>query len=247
MNLFALRGAVDKVLHPIVSVLARLPLHANSWTLVGVVLGLVAGGVLYAGWLWTGLVLLLVRGIVDHVDGFKARNYNQRSTFGAIIDDTADRWVIGVMFAGGCLHVAHDYPHMLVVLAAGITGALTNVIIKLSIYAEAQHDITRATGKLGHPVDVVGLFGSAEFIIYFGAGIFGTALTQDPRPLLVGCWLVAILSHVSLLQRVVFSWQRYRNHDPGKQPSVDQSADQAQDEDHENNLVGVGAGAGQPS
>ena len=30
-------------------------------------------------------------GLTDHIDGFKARNYNQRSTFGAVMDDVCDR------------------------------------------------------------------------------------------------------------------------------------------------------------
>ena len=33
--------------------------------------------------------------------------------------------------------------------------------------------------------------------------------------MLAGCWAVAIMSHVSLLQRVRFAWKRYRFVDPG--------------------------------
>lgn len=214
MNLFAFRKHIDKVLHPIVSGMARLPIHANTFTLIGAILGLAGGVVLFYGYFWIGLVLLIVRGLVDHVDGYKARNFNQRSTFGAVMDDVCDRWVLGVMYAGGCLNLSGDYPHALIVLAFGITGALVNVIIKLSIYAESPQDIVREKGKIGHPVDVVGVFGSAEFIIYFGAGILFTAILSDPRPLLAGCWAVAIMSHVSLLQRVRFAWKRYRKVDP---------------------------------
>src|SRR5690606_16461048 len=90
----------------------------------------------------------------------------------------------------------------------------TNVIIKLSIYAESQQDKRRKEGKIGHRVDDVGLFGSAEVIIYYGTGVFFTALLRDPRPMLAGCWAVAIMSHVSLLQRVRFAWKRYRFVDP---------------------------------
>jgi phosphatidylglycerophosphate synthase len=215
MNLFALRKHIDKVLHPIVQALARLPIHANQWTLIGAVFGLLGGVMFFYGQWWVGLGVLLFRGLVDHVDGFKARNFNQRSTFGAVMDDTCDRWVLGVMYAGGCLSLAPVYPHVLIVLAFGITGSLTNVIIKLSIYAESQQDIRRENGKLSHPVDVVGLFGSAEFIIYYGTGAFLTAALRDPRPLLAGCWAVAIMSHVSLLQRVLFARRRYRRVDPG--------------------------------
>lgn len=214
MNLFAFRKHIDRVLRPIVGALARLPMHANTWTGLGAVMGLVGGVVFFYGHWWLGFVLLVLRGLVDHVDGFKARNFNQRSTFGAVMDDVSDRWVLGIMYAGGCLNLSYDYPHVLIVLGFGITGALTNVIIKLSIYAESQQDIWREKGKIGHPVDVVGLFGSAEFLIYYGTGVFFTALLHDPRPLLAGCWAVAIMSHVSLLQRVRFAWKRYRFVDP---------------------------------
>lgn len=215
MNLFAFRSTLDKWILPIVRALAKLPVHANTWTLLGAIVGLVAGGVFYCGMWWSGFALLVARGLIDHVDGYKARNFNQRSTFGAVMDDVCDRWVLGVMYAGGCLRLAADFPHVLVVMSFGITGALTNVIIKLSVYAESQQDIQREKGKIGHPIDVVGMFGSAEFIVYYGGGVFLTALLHDPRPLLAGCWAVALISHLSLLQRVRFAWQRYRFVDPG--------------------------------
>lgn len=214
MNLFAVRSHLDRVLSPILSRLARLPLHANHWTLIGAFVGLAcAVAFLYGRW-WPGLALLLGRGLIDHIDGYVARSRNQRSTFGAVMDDVTDRWVLGIIYAGGCLNLAHDYPHVLIVLGLGITGSLSNVIIKLSIYAESQQDVFRQGGKIGHPVDVVGLFGSAEFIIYFGAGVLFTALLGDPRPMLAGVWAVAVMSHLSLLQRVLFAWKRYRRVDP---------------------------------
>jgi phosphatidylglycerophosphate synthase len=225
MNLFAFRKNIDRLIHPLVAALARLPIHANAWTAMGAVMGLVGGWLFYRAMWWPGFAVLVARGLVDHIDGYKARNFNQRSTFGAVMDDVCDRWVLGIMYAGGCLNLSFDYPHVLIVLGFGITGALTNVIIKLSIYAESQQDVWREKGKIGHPVDVVGLFGSAEFLIYYGLGVFFTALLHDPRPLLAGCWAVAIMSHVSLLQRVRFAWKRYRFVDPGL---VAQGEDQAE-------------------
>lgn len=224
MNLFAIRKQVDTVLHPVVSRLARLPLHANQWTLAGAILGLACGVALLCKLWWTGLILLVVRGIVDHVDGYVARHRNQRSTFGAVMDDVSDRWVLGIVYTGGCLALQHVYPHVLIVLGFGITGALSNVIIKLSIYAESQQDVVREQGKLGHPIDIIGMFGSAEFLIYFGAGVLFTALLHDPRPMLAGIWAVAILSHVSLLQRVAFAWKRYRWVDPASLIAPDEES-----------------------
>jgi phosphatidylglycerophosphate synthase len=214
MNLFAVRKNADKVLHPVVSGAARLPLNANQWTLLGALVGLACGiAFLYGKW-WLGLGFLVGRGLIDHIDGYVARNRNQRSTFGAVMDDVTDRWVLGIMYAGGCLHLSWDYPHVLIVLGFGITGSLSNALIKLSVYAESQQDVFREHGKIGHPIDVVGVFGSAEFIIYFGTGVLFTAILQDPRPMLAGAWSVAIMSHVSLLQRAAWAWKRYRFVDP---------------------------------
>jgi len=216
MNLFAIRSQLDKVLHPVISKIAKLPIRANHWTMFGALIGLVCGVVFLYGKWWIGLGLLVGRGLIDHIDGFVARNYDQRSTFGAVMDDVSDRWVLGIMYAGGCLNLSQEFPHMLIVLAFGITGSLSNAIIKTSIYAESQQDVFRKKGKIGHPVDVVGVFGSAEFIIYYGLGVLFTAILQDPRPLLAGAWAVAVMAHVSLVQRVVFAWKHYRNVDPAK-------------------------------
>ncbi|HET6610520.1 MAG TPA: CDP-alcohol phosphatidyltransferase family protein [Kofleriaceae bacterium] len=224
MNLFAVRKQLDRLLFPLVSRLAKLPIRANSWTLLGAVVGIIVGGLFLYGKWWPGLALLVCRGLIDNIDGYVARTRNQRSTFGAVMDDTVDRWVLGIMYAGGCLNLAHDYPHVLIVLGLGITGSLCNALIKLSIYAESQRDVFREEGKIGHPVDVVGVFGSAEFMIYFGTGVLFTALLHDPRPLLAGSWAVAIMSHVSLGQRMVFAWQRYRRVDPAALVTDDEAA-----------------------
>lgn len=214
MNLFAIRKHLDRVIFPIVSRIAKLPLHANHWTLLGAFVGLGCAMFFLYGQYWPALGLLIARGMIDNIDGFVARNYNQRSTFGAVMDDVTDRWVLGIIYAGGCLHLSQDYPHVLIVLGFGITGSLSNVIAKLSVYAESQQDIFREEGKIGHPIDVVGVFGSAEFLIYFGLGVLLTAILGDQRPMLAGVWAVAVMSHLSLLQRVVFAWRRYRHVDP---------------------------------
>lgn len=214
MNLFAIRKQLDRVLYPVVARIAKLPLHANHWTLLGAGVGLACAVFFLYGHWWLGLALLLIRGLMDNIDGFVARSRNQRSTFGAVMDDITDRWVLGIIYGGGCLYLAHDYPHVLIVLGFGITGSLCNVIAKLSIYAESQQDVVRTEGKIGHPIDLVGVFGSAEFLIYFGIGVLITNITHDPRPVLAGIWAVAVMSHLSLFQRIFFAWRRYRFVDP---------------------------------
>lgn len=210
MNLFALRGRLDRVLYPVVSRAARLPVTANGWTLLGAAVGLGCAALFLAGWWWPGLVLLLARGLIDAIDGYVARHRDRPTAFGAVLDDITDRWVLGLTLTGAAINLSHRYAHVLLALGIGLTGSLCNVIAKLSVYAESPGDLVRVDGKATHPVDLVGVFGSAEFIVYFGAGILATAVLGDPRPAVAGIWVVAVLSHVSLAQRIVFAWRRYR-------------------------------------
>ena len=65
MNLFVVRKYLDKVLHPVLTAIGHLPIHANQWTMIGAVLGLVGGVVFFYGYWWVGLALLLLRGLVE--------------------------------------------------------------------------------------------------------------------------------------------------------------------------------------
>ena len=71
----------------------RTPARLLALTLAFGLLGAACGLALFYGYWWAGFALLLVRGLIDHIDGFRARNYNERSTFGAVMDDVVDRWL----------------------------------------------------------------------------------------------------------------------------------------------------------
>ncbi len=214
MAFYGLRKPADKILSPFVRVCACIPLSANAWTLIGALLGIVVGFLFYQGaWIY-GALLFCIRGLVDLVDGYVARNSGMRTIFGAIMDDLSDRWVLGVVYTGGCLYLAHTYSHILIICMLGLTGSLANAIVKLSVYAEAMHDGYREDGKIHHPIDPIGCFGSAEFLLYFGGGALLTGIFNDDRFVLVSVWIVCILSHLSLLQRIKFAWKYYSNVDP---------------------------------
>ena len=65
MNLFAVRKHLDKVLAPLLAWVSRLPIHANTWTLIGAAIGLAYGGIEGAaiGCL-VGTVLAAIGGLV---------------------------------------------------------------------------------------------------------------------------------------------------------------------------------------
>ena len=73
MNLFAIRKHLDRLLFPLVSRVARLPLHANDWTLIGAFVGLGCAVLFLYGKWWIGLALLIARGLIDNIDSRRRR------------------------------------------------------------------------------------------------------------------------------------------------------------------------------
>jgi hypothetical protein len=201
MNLFALRKQLDRLLHPVVNALARLPIHANAWTLLGALIGLVGGVVFFYGQWWLGLGLLIVRGLVDHVDGFKARNFNQRSTFGA-------SWMTwgGWASVGRCLNGVRLPAHPDRVWSGSVRSR-THYCLDL---VKSQQDTWREKAR-SHLVDVVNVRSMSSSSI--GCGVLFTALLDDPRPLLAGYWR---RDHTTCrCSARPFAWKRYRHVDPG--------------------------------
>lgn len=48
-------------------------------------------------WAWTGVVLFIIAGITDYMDGYLARHLNQLSRFGRILDPIADKLLVGAL------------------------------------------------------------------------------------------------------------------------------------------------------
>lgn len=46
-------------------------------------------------WAWTGVVLFVIAGITDYMDGYLARHLNQLSRFGRVLDPIADKLLVG--------------------------------------------------------------------------------------------------------------------------------------------------------
>jgi len=86
----AQKGCLDwpaRLLHPpiedaLVRLLAPTPVTPNMVTLFAFLLGIGAGVAFWFGWLWTGLVLVLIIGPLDGVDGKLARTTLTYSRFG---------------------------------------------------------------------------------------------------------------------------------------------------------------------
>jgi CDP-diacylglycerol--glycerol-3-phosphate 3-phosphatidyltransferase len=173
--------------------LGRTGISPNGLTVIGLLLNVIVAAVLGAGYLIAGGVLLLLAGAFDMLDGALARATNQTSKFGAFFDSTLDRYSELIVFFGLLLHLQ-------------ATGRLTESAL---VYAAAAGSVlvsyARARAEaLGYDCEV-GLLGRPERIIVLSAGLLFGDLA-----LLIALWVLAILTNVTAVQRIIHVWRLAR-------------------------------------
>jgi CDP-diacylglycerol--glycerol-3-phosphate 3-phosphatidyltransferase len=172
--------------------LGRTGITPNALTIVGLVLNVVVAAVLANGSLVLGGVLLLVAGAFDMLDGALAKATNQITKFGAFLDSTLDRYSEVVVFCGLLLAFqASGRGVETALIYAAATGSL------LVSYARARAE------SLGFDCEV-GLLARPERIILLAAGLlFGYVE--------IALWVLAVLTNVTAVQRIVHVWRLERD------------------------------------
>ena len=170
--------------------LARTPLSANLLTVIGS--ALILGSIYFSArgaFFWAGS-LILAASIFDMLDGAVARVKKETSTFGAFLDSTLDRYSEGFILFGLLIFFHRTAPHStnILLIYAAIVGSF------LVSYIRA-----RAEG-LGYECKV-GLLERPERIILIVVGLLSGWVS-------VMLWLLAVLTHITALQRVVYVWRQ---------------------------------------
>lgn len=173
---------------PPARLLLALRVHPDviTWagTLITVALALV---VFPAGWLWQGTLLITAFIFSDGIDGQMARMLDRKSSWGAFLDSSLDRFGDGALFAGLALYYAGVGDSVLwcgMAISALVLGQVTS-------YVKARGE------ALGHTVRG-GLAARADRILVLFLGSLLTGLAKDghlPQVLVWAlpvalCWLV---------------------------------------------------------
>jgi CDP-diacylglycerol--glycerol-3-phosphate 3-phosphatidyltransferase len=92
----------NKTLRPLALFLSKIGLHPNHLTIAGVIFFAIAAGLCIFDYWKIALLLVIVGGILDGLDGVVARETGQHSVFGAILDSSCDRFteiflLLGIM------------------------------------------------------------------------------------------------------------------------------------------------------
>ncbi|KAA2256117.1 CDP-alcohol phosphatidyltransferase family protein [Solihabitans fulvus] len=198
LNIFA-RASVSRVTDPIGAWLVRRGLTPNAMTLFGT-----AGTVVAALWLFPanqlfiGTVVVTVFVLFDLFDGAMARALGGGTSFGAVLDASCDRIADGALFAAiawWAFTTADNRPLAAAALVCLVAG---QVISYVKARAEAS----------GLSADV-GLVERAERLIIalVGTGLYGLHV---PYAVHVAIWLLAVLSVVTVVQRLVAVYREAR-------------------------------------
>lgn len=173
-------------------VFGKINVTADLFTFTGLFLTIGVIGLLVNGFvLWSGL-LLLVASSFDIIDGAVARSKGMTRPFGAFLDSTLDRYSEAMVFIGLILyyyiHVGRfDVLYPLLIIIASQGSLLTSYI-----KARAESLGFQCRG---------GIIERPERVILLAIGMITGWLTASLIAL-------AVLTHVSALQRFLLVWKQ---------------------------------------
>ncbi len=178
----------------VVAPLAKIGMTPNMATLLGLLLNAIAAAIIALGDLRIGGLMLLFAGLFDMVDGALARIRNQKTTFGAFLDSTLDRYSEGIVLLGVIIFALSIHASTLrtwIVVLAYI-AALSSLMVS---YARARAEGLGMTLKSG-------LMARPERVLLLAAGLVIGAES----------WLVWTLAFLALtstytaIQRIITVW-----------------------------------------
>jgi CDP-diacylglycerol--glycerol-3-phosphate 3-phosphatidyltransferase len=162
--------------------------HPNVLTFLGLVINVWAAFLFAAGSFRWGAVIVIAAGLFDMVDGRVARETNQVTRFGGFFDSVLDRYSDLGVLVGLLVYYASINRFFYVVLTAIV---MTGTVMVSYTRARAENTIPKCkVGFLERPERVV--------LIIIG-GLFNRMAHV--------LWVLAILSNVTVLSRMIYTWQ----------------------------------------
>lgn len=188
------RAAYAKVSRPVAKAALRMGLTPDSVTILGTAGTVTAALTLFPiGELWWGAFAVFIFVLADMLDGAMARERGYSTAFGGVLDATCDRIADGAVFCGLLWWAAFGVRSTHLVVATMICLVTSQVISYIKARAEAN-GLTGDGGMIERPERLI--------IVLVGAGLSGVWFLQIPWLIYVAMWLLAVLSLVTLGQRL---------------------------------------------
>src|ERR1700729_1948736 len=200
----AIGVSCNKVILLIVRGLALSKIHPNVLTFLGLVINIVAAVLLAAGQFRSAGFVIIGAGLFDMVDGRVARETNRVTRFGGFFDSVLDRYSDLGVLVGLLVYYASISRFFYVVLTAIV---MTGTVMVSYTRARAENTIPRCkVGFLERPERVV--------LVIVGA-LFGRVAQV--------LWVIAIMSNVTVIHRMIYTWQEAQRLEDAQLRAVPQS------------------------
>ena len=181
-------------LRAIIRACVTLRIHPNVLTLVGVVINFVAAWQFAQGRFIPAGLIMLVANIFDFIDGKVAEETNLTSQFGGFWDSVMDRFSDLSLFIG----VMYLYSQL------GRTDYV--MIAAFAMMFSVMTSYTRARAESMIDKCKVGFMERPERIVLVMIGAFTNRMGAV-------LWVILILSVVTVLDRIYFTWQVLNSQD----------------------------------
>lgn len=184
------RTNIEKGLKPVGAKLLRIGVTADRLTALGVVMSACAAVAIGTGHPSLGLLLLVLTGLPDALDGAVAKAAGTAGPRGAFFDSVADR-VSDAMLLGGVAWYLSDTD-------GGLAPLLPMAVLAASLIISYERAKAESLGFDARG----GVMERAERVILLGLGLLFTALLV---PVL---WVMLVLTLVTAVQRFMKVWRQ---------------------------------------
>jgi CDP-diacylglycerol--glycerol-3-phosphate 3-phosphatidyltransferase len=185
------KEAVRALLAPLVRLAQRLGITPNRVTIIGFCVVVVAAGLVGAGQLLIGAVILVAGSLLDAVDGALARATGGTTAFGSFLDSTLDRAAEAILYVG-----------IVVYLLRSSADPLGPVLLALAALSGSfMVSYTRAKAEAIGVTASVGIAPRTERLVLVVAGI-GLAGLGLEIGLTGAIGIVAALAAATTVQRI---------------------------------------------
>ncbi|GAB4480592.1 MAG: CDP-alcohol phosphatidyltransferase family protein [Anaerolineae bacterium] len=193
-----LRQVTIRPVNALAGFLVRLGFSPNALTVLGLLISAASGVLAGLGMTFYAGLVLAFGAAFDSLDGAVARLSGRVTRFGALLDSTLDRYGEAFLLAGLGYHLAQsDRPVGLLLVFATLTGSI------MVSYVRARSEGLRIDNK-------VGILTRVERVILL-------ILALLTGQVLIGLWVLAIGTQVTVLQRLWHAARAARMEPP---PSV---------------------------
>ena len=189
------------IIDRIVRWLALSRIHPNVLTFLGLVINIVAASMFAGGkFFWAGIVVI-VAGLFDMVDGRVARATDQVTRFGGFFDSVVDRYSDLALYMG------------LLVYYSSINKSFYIVLTAIVMTGSVMVSYTRSRAENAIPKCKVGFLERPERVVLIILGALGDRMAAV-------LWVIAVLSNLTVVHRMIYTWQEARRLEDAQLHSV---------------------------